>query len=676
MLEVSEKYKEMAESDAREVSVKVNIGDIELTNDDIIDLNIYRSMGESGFSIGGVVTTRIRLLALMNLPYAGEVAMDVSVGFGFDEENASEYVQLGRFYGCATNSSFDTAQVEIIGYDKLGSGSFLNRRFHGDFAPEFPCSLQDILDYICQRSNLECDFVCNNYSVSELPLKDKTRDAADYERYYTYKEMLGFVAAAQGAVAAMDSNNKLVFLSVGEETETVDSADCIDFAFKSAEEFTVKGILLHVQDVLSTGSTNIFINDDSKIAYDGETTDGVVETSCPFGSIAMAEELWQQLGGFSYYSCEFTRRGRGWTELGDVMYANDSLSGRPLLKHEGKMIAQTVEWNFSAAEGFMEHIISKAESPEESTDRLGNGNSINNSKESASENVEKIKFTRNEVEYGAVGIHDIDGETGVALSITEASKWLALIDENGEKILEYVPQNKRDEIENGLWFLPVKSKNVPSFEGIYYSNPFVNIDSSGNVSELPYSVLNSTVFCFGSEETNETKNLGFKNAVDCTSFNEDVWEINGMTCTVAVSENQGGGQAGYFTGIRLTFDTFSIGYSISLGFSKPSKNTFGLVFTIPSFENYKNDELIGYYDPTIKFAFGGYDGTYSNRAGLTTYYSLTDEAYVRFWKDIIEAPYNADSQTEVPKNTIRIYKNITLMNGAKILNEDGSEYFS
>ena len=51
--------------------------------------------------------------------------------------------------------------------------------------------------------------------------------------------MLGFVAAAHGAVAAMDNTNRLVFLSAGEETETVDSADCVDFAFKSAEEFSV-----------------------------------------------------------------------------------------------------------------------------------------------------------------------------------------------------------------------------------------------------------------------------------------------------------------------------------------------------------------------------------------------------------------------------------------------------
>ncbi len=96
MLEVSAKYKSMAESDAREVNIKVVMGETVLTNDDIIELDIYRSTGESGFSIGGAVSTRVRLLAVMKLPYTGEVAMDVFVSFGFDEKTASDYVQLGN----------------------------------------------------------------------------------------------------------------------------------------------------------------------------------------------------------------------------------------------------------------------------------------------------------------------------------------------------------------------------------------------------------------------------------------------------------------------------------------------------------------------------------------------------------------------------------------------------
>ncbi|MCI8602555.1 MAG: hypothetical protein HFE79_00165 [Ruminiclostridium sp.] len=382
MLEVPQKYKEMAEKDAHEVSVKVVMGETVLTNDDIIELDIYRSTGENGFSIGGAVTTRVRLLCVMKLPYSGEVAMDVFVRFGFDEKGASDYVQLGHFYGHASNPSHKTAQVEIIGYDKLGSSAFNSRCTFakvGGAELTFPCTVQEMLEYVCKRRNIETDFRCLDYTVSEIPVKDMSKDNSDYEKYYTYKEIISFIAAAHGANAAIDRFGKLVFVSAKETGEIVNKSDCIDFALTSSEKFTVKGVLLHVQNVLSTGSTNIFINDDSKTSFDGEISDGVTETSCPFGSIEIAEALWGQLGGLSYNSCEFTRRGRGWTEPGDIVSAVDDLREKVNGEYiSRKIIAQTVELSFSAAGGFIEHIISKAENSEESVERLGSANVINN----------------------------------------------------------------------------------------------------------------------------------------------------------------------------------------------------------------------------------------------------------------------------------------------------------
>lgn len=383
MLEVPEKYRTMAKSDAREVSVKVMIGSVELTNDDIIELDIYRSLGENGFGIGGTVTTRVRLLCVMTLPYTGTVSMEVYVRFGFDDETASDYIQLGRFYGQVSNPTKKNTQIEIIGYDKLGSSGLSARCTFaavGDASLTFPCTAQEMLEYVCARKNIETEIVCNDYSIPEMPVKDKTKSTADYERYYTYGEIISFIAAAHGANAAIDSSGKLVFLSAKQSEEQVKASDCIDFSLTTAERFTVKGILLHVQDTLSTGSTNIFINDDSKEAYDGEIYEGVVEASCCFGSIEIAEALWGQLGGFAYNSCEFTRRGCGWTELGDVISATDDMRVDVYGKNVSRdIMVQTVEWSFSAVNGFMEHIISKADSSEESAERLGSNNTINNS---------------------------------------------------------------------------------------------------------------------------------------------------------------------------------------------------------------------------------------------------------------------------------------------------------
>ena len=675
MLKVSEKYKTMAESDTREVSVKVVMGETVLTNDDIIELNIYRSTGESGFSIGGAVTTRVRLLCVMKLPYSGEVAMDVFVRFGFDEKTASDYVQLGHFYGHASNPSHKTAQVEIIGYDKLGASDFNSRCTFakvGNAELTFPCTVQEMLQYVCQRRNLESEFQCLDYTVSEMPVKDKSKDNSDYEKYYTYKEIIGFIAAAHGASAAIDSEGKLVFLSAKESEEEVNKSDCIDFALTSAEKFTVKGILFHVQNVLSTGSTNIFINDDSKTAYDGEISEGVVETSCPFGSIEIAEALWGQLGGFSYNSCEFMRRGRGWTELGDIITAVDDLREKINGEYISRnMIAQTVEWSFSADSGFMEHIISKAGNSEESAERLGTSNAI----KTVSENSETIKFIRDGTQYGAAGIHDIDGETGVALSIAEASNWLALIDENGEKILEYVPckkdEDKPYEVENGIWFFPVQSQKVPSFNGFYFpyptqfpKNSFTISDANDNTS-IFYGFYNSTVFCSSQEYADKYKTAGFKNAVDGSKFDGDIWQINGTAFNVVFRQDT------YSNATILGLENDDI--FVNLG-NAPKGNGVGIFICAPYLPEYENGEITAY--STVQrggMVMVGDTMFYMNSyAGVK--YSVNGDAFISVWKSFTDALSDENSSSEEQKSGIRIYKNIVLMNGAKILNEDGTEH--
>lgn len=55
------------------------------------------------------------------------------------------------------------------------------------------------------------------------------------------------------------------------------------------------------------------------------------------------------------------------------------------------------------------------------------------------EDTEKTVFKRNGVQYGAVGIHDVDGAAGIALSMDAASGWIGLLGKNGDKIIEYVP---------------------------------------------------------------------------------------------------------------------------------------------------------------------------------------------------------------------------------------------
>lgn len=582
MLKVPAKYREMAERDAREVSVKVVMGETELTNDDITELSIYRSLGENGFNIGGAVTARVRMVALMKLPYSGEVSMDVFVRFGFDSESCSEYVQLGHFYGHASNPSNKTAQVEIIGYDKLGSSAFNSRCTFakvGDAELAFPCTVQEMLEYVCKRRGLETEFECLDYTVSEMPVKDKSRDNSDYERYYTYKEIIGFIAAAHGATAAIDSGGSLVFIGAKESSETINSGDCVDFSLTASEAFTVKGILLHVQNTLSTGSTNIFINDDSETAYDGEISEGVIETSCPFGSIEIAEGLWEQLGGFSYSSCEFARRGRGWTELGDIVSAVDNLREKVNGEYiKGKAVVQTVELSFSTDGGFMERVISKAENAEESAERLGTGNLINNACAKTNEPSED-EFIKDE------WINELTGETGTiqlvsSLNVNDSTNKISyayryLVFNKGilTKIADSPPYQEMIEAEFADSLINIKN-GIPKWQeqfitdNIYDDKPNNGLHNARAWIILPYpNIIKRDLYCVAL----------CKYEYDKIFYISDVFKLSGSN----------------FLNIQHTYtwnDLVEDLYSLSL--------------KLPSVQN-----EIGCYIPSLKRVFQNYYGT-------------------------------------------------------------------
>lgn len=363
MIQVSEVYKTLAEGNTRNIDVKVLIGSSFYTSESIIDLNIYRSVGEGGLSIGNAVSnhctvtlaTKFRMKSgLQVLPYVR-----------FKGEKGSEWLKLGVFF--ITETKAELGRLRITAYDKMYTldkrCTFLGTT-SGSVSPvSFPCTMQTLLNYTCSCRGLECDFKCQDFTVDSIPVANPK--VWDDSRYYTHRQMLGYIAAAHGANAFFDNEGKLVFKCVGGDAEYVEAWGCIDQNIDSEEPFTVKGVRLQV------GENYIFINDTGD-PYDDDM-EGIIESSNPLGSIAVAEYIWNQLGGFSYYSCDFMRRGRGWIEPGDILSINDSINSKNV-----NIVAESIEYSFSADTGFLEHIISEAETSAESGNRAISGSTGGN----------------------------------------------------------------------------------------------------------------------------------------------------------------------------------------------------------------------------------------------------------------------------------------------------------
>ena len=397
MVEVSDSYRKLADADARNIEVKIVIDETTFSADNIISLKIYRSIGSGGFAIGNATSDFCQFTLTSATRGIKSNAQVIPYVRFLNSGGGGEWLQLGVFW--VTTASAGRTQLEVIAYDKMYTldkqCTYLGTASGSVQALSFPCSMQQLLRYTCDIKGLECDFRCEDFTVETRPMIESSPTGEN--KYYTHRQMLGFIAGAHGANACFDSTGKLVFRQIAaadKETEDdryIEALDCIDQNISSDEPFTILGIRLNVDD------NTIFISDSDE-GYD-EDMEGIIEHDNPLGSIAVAEYIWKRLGNFSYYSCDFTRRGRGWIETGDLLNINDNIlewveneKGEESESDEGgedtedgeggemrissktvNILAQSIELELSAHTGFIEHITSKAESAAESSNRISSG---------------------------------------------------------------------------------------------------------------------------------------------------------------------------------------------------------------------------------------------------------------------------------------------------------------
>ena len=94
MISVSTAYKAAANSNARQISAKIVIGQVEYDNDDIISLDISGGSGSGGMSIGATIAARMVTVIKCITP-STMTGYQIDV---FAKINSSGYQQLGRYY--------------------------------------------------------------------------------------------------------------------------------------------------------------------------------------------------------------------------------------------------------------------------------------------------------------------------------------------------------------------------------------------------------------------------------------------------------------------------------------------------------------------------------------------------------------------------------------------------
>lgn len=351
MISVSSSFKTNATKPVRNINAKISIGSVDYGIEDIVSLDISRSTSDGGISVGG--TSAARLTATIRadlLPTMDAYKVTVFIGF-------TELTQIGIFY--ITDLSQEKRYVNIEAYDRF---YFLDKpcSFNGSVDDtvdtlSFPATHQDLLSYIGKINDFTISAKSNDFAKIKTKPVFNNEATNPTNKYYTYREIIGFIAACNGCNAQFDANDKLIFTRPSNSVETIEEGDCESLSVAQDSGFTVKGIRFTI------GTDTAFYIDANGTAYD-ENLPGVLEAVNPFATVEIMEYVWNKLGGYHYYAADISRRGRGWLLPDDVVTVNSNGTTK-------KVTVTAISYSLSKDSGFSEQITSTAESTKQSSNR-------------------------------------------------------------------------------------------------------------------------------------------------------------------------------------------------------------------------------------------------------------------------------------------------------------------
>ena len=226
-----------------------------------------------------------------------------------------EKIPMGRFTCVKSKKSGDGVQLTMA-----------DRLYFSDkpYVPHIPMPNWNkaVEDDICRQLGLQNG---NDYTEVRL-LRDKNgRRLIDkngkvlYSKYFYFKvsslpkdvtmrQMLSYLASAQGQFGYVDRYGKYVRKWYGKSVKTLDP-NTIDLPTLSERQNAIVGIICKVSDdvTLSLGVT--------------DTTQGrVLEFENPYMTESLLQSLWRRIGGFSWYTTElYHRLGDPRFDIGDVV---------------------------------------------------------------------------------------------------------------------------------------------------------------------------------------------------------------------------------------------------------------------------------------------------------------------------------------------------------------------
>ena len=290
MVAVSDNFKSLALAAGREVSCRIEAGDMTFDDSEILSFRFQDVANAEELAFGETAANRFHFELVTDrfIPLSAVIRPYVSFGGG-------EECPLGVFYIARRYRRRN--RYSITCYDRMYR---LDSRYETELS--YPASTTEILSEICQKYEIEADVDLSAYTAVEPPAAGTT-----------VREVIGYIAGLEGASAKFDRDGRLIFKTL---------EDC---GLRLTRD-NYKSLSL-TQDACEI--RQITMNTDTESYSEGEGTrlTAYIQYN-PFADRRAVTVLYNRMKDFSYHGMEIEMQGLPFLEAGDcIEVQNDADNG-------------------------------------------------------------------------------------------------------------------------------------------------------------------------------------------------------------------------------------------------------------------------------------------------------------------------------------------------------------
>jgi hypothetical protein len=286
MVNVSESYRGLALAAGRKVLCRIVIGDVVYTNDDIINFEFEDVIHAEEVNWGTACANKFTFEMKTDVVFALEEQVKPYIYF----EGSEEGCPLGVFY--VSRRYRKRKRYTVTCYDRM-------YRLGGSYTPPktmgFPSTASVIYNDIITRYGIEV--ADENFTPAADEITEPIKDV-------TVREMLGYIAGANGGCFKFNRYGQLAFRSEGMSVATITRDNYMEFSVK-AEAFAVESVE--------------FLNEFMIYAAGEGTQLTTYRMENPLGNDLIASRVFNMKSGFSYHAMDLKLKGLPYIESGDMV---------------------------------------------------------------------------------------------------------------------------------------------------------------------------------------------------------------------------------------------------------------------------------------------------------------------------------------------------------------------